>query len=337
LSNSCLDSNLNLLIIGSVNTSKTNVVFSTGADLIKGWRIIDQKLRKNIIQTDDRLYLINFYRTQHLLHTLKSKIPTVCLMDGITMGASVLFGFNSTYSVATENTVWAVPEVTIGSVPDVGTLYHLKQLPDNVGRMLALTGRKVRGKEVVELDLATHFCKSELLPELKRELTESNKDNIEDILDKYQDKSIYENNESKDVSINKLKQACKSNFQSENIEDIIDKLESESCSGELDQLQLASPLSLKTTCRLYKEISTSDYDQALLQSYKVAGNIYFCPEMKRGIEAALLFGQKRKPDWEMKTVDDVPEDLVEFCFKNDFKEGILTLEQLRDRNTENPY
>ena len=59
--------------------------------------------------------------------------------------------------------------------------------------------------------------------------------------------------------------------------------------------------------------------------------------MKRGIEAALLFGQKRKPDWEMKTVDDVPEDLVEFCFKNDFKEGILTLEQLRDRNTDNPY
>ena len=32
-------------------------------------------------------------------------------MDGITMGSAVLFGFNSNFSVATERTVWAVPEV----------------------------------------------------------------------------------------------------------------------------------------------------------------------------------------------------------------------------------
>ena len=59
--------------------------------------------------------------------------------------------------------------------------------------------------------------------------------------------------------------------------------------------------------------------------------------MKRGIEAALLSGGKKKPDWKMKTLADVPEDLVEFCFQNDFKEGIMTLDQLTDRNTENPY
>ena len=33
-------------------------------------------------------------------------------MDGITMGSAVLFGFNSRFSVATERTIWAVPEVT---------------------------------------------------------------------------------------------------------------------------------------------------------------------------------------------------------------------------------
>ena len=70
---------------------------------------------------------------------------------------------------------------------------------------------------------------------------------------------------------------------------------------------------------------------------QVAGNIYFCPEMKRGVEAALLSGGRKKPEWKMKTLADVPEDLVEYCFQNDFKEGILTLKQLRDRNTKNPY
>ena len=59
--------------------------------------------------------------------------------------------------------------------------------------------------------------------------------------------------------------------------------------------------------------------------------------MKRGIQAALLSGGKKVPDWKMKSLADVPEDLVSFCFTNEFKEGILTMEQLTDLNTENPY
>eukprot|EP00092_Neocalanus_flemingeri_P012831 GFUD01013825.1.p1 GENE.GFUD01013825.1~~GFUD01013825.1.p1 ORF type:complete len:401 (+),score=135.32 GFUD01013825.1:113-1315(+) len=336
LSKCCRNDQLNLLLIGSVNTSKKNATFSTGADLIKGWRIIDQKLRKDSITTEDRLYLINFYRTQHMLHHLTRKLNTVALLDGITMGSAVLFGLNAKFSVATERTVWAVPEVTIGSLPDVGTLFHLKQLPGNLGKMLALTGMKVRGGQLVRLGLATHFCKNEFITQLSKELEESSEENIEQVLNKYQVMSEYED-EKEDIKIGKLKSACQVNFQPENILEIIDKLRTESSTTQLDQLHWASPLSLKATSRLYKEISGTDYDQALLHSYKVAGNLYFCPEMKRGIEAALLSGGKKKPDWKMKTLADVPEDLVEFCFENAFQEGILTLEQLTDRNTENPY
>ena len=81
-------------------------------------------------------------RSQFLLQKLTKRISTVTIMDGITMGSAVLFGFNSKFSVATERTVWAVPEVTlygicnnftflkkvtIGSVPDVGCHYHLNK------------------------------------------------------------------------------------------------------------------------------------------------------------------------------------------------------------------
>jgi len=252
------------------------------------------------------------------------------------MGSSVLFGLNSKFSVATENTIWATPEVTIGSVPDVGTLYHLKQLPGNMGKMLALTGMKVRGKEVVDLGLATHFCQSKFVPELNTELQNSTESEFEDVLNKYQEMSKYED-ESIKIKNDKLKTISEESFQPSDISEILSKLKSENCSTQLDQLHWAAPLSLKTASRLFVEISTTDYDQALLQSYKVAGNIYFCPEMKRGIEAALLSGGKKKPDWKMKTLADVPDDMVEFCFKNDFKEGRMTLDQLIDRNTENPY
>ena len=69
----------------------------------------------------------NVFRSQHLLQKLTNRLTTVTIMDGITMGSAVLFGreikkdlkaqscslgFNSKFSVATERTLWAVPEVT---------------------------------------------------------------------------------------------------------------------------------------------------------------------------------------------------------------------------------
>ena len=68
LSNCSSKSDLNILLFGSINNNNKNPTFGTGADLIKGWKIIDQKMKKNILETQDRLYLINFYRTQYLLH-----------------------------------------------------------------------------------------------------------------------------------------------------------------------------------------------------------------------------------------------------------------------------
>ena len=103
-------------------------------------------------------------------------MSTISVLDGITMGSSVLFGLNCRYSVATERTTWAAPEVLIGSTPDVGTLHHMKQLPANIGKMLALTGMKVRGEEVVSLGLATHFCHSNYLPELQTQMDNAGKD-----------------------------------------------------------------------------------------------------------------------------------------------------------------
>merc|ERR1712212_655237 len=158
--------------------------FSAGADLIKGWRIIERRRKEGTIDVADRIYLINFYRSQYLLQKLSKRITTVTIMDGITMGSAVLFGFNSNFSVATERTVWAVPEVTIGSVPDVGCHYHLNK-KSSAGRLLALTGARLKGKEVSGLGLATHFCKSSLLPALCNQLASCKPGEVGELLDQF--------------------------------------------------------------------------------------------------------------------------------------------------------
>lgn len=68
-----------------------------------------------------------------------------------------------------------------------------------------------------------------------------------------------------------------------------------------------------------------------------AGNIYFYGQMRAGIENVMVYRGKRKADWKMRKLEEVPDSLVNFMFENEFKEQILTLEQLRELDTMKPY
>lgn len=337
------DKDVKLLSIGSINTGKKNPTFSTGADLIKGYNIIRTKQLSDFIENSDRVYLINFYRTQHFLHQLSKRINTLALQDGITMGSAVLFGLNSRFSVVTERTTWAVPEVTIGSLPDVGTLYHLNKLPNGWGRFLALTGTRLKGQDITNFGLASHFCKSDLLCHLKKEIQEcdpGDRDQVLGILDKYNNISSVDRNKSLD-KIEEIKTKSQIHFDSSDVFQIIESLKAEDgegwCTHQLALIGRACPLSVRVTVRLLDELSNCSYEQALLKTYKVAGNLYFCKEMKRGIEAALLCPGKPRPKWNIKELNNVPDDLISEVFLKEFKENILTLEQISDRNTQNAY
>lgn len=54
------------------------------------------------------------YSMNHMIRNLK--IPYVALMDGITMGGGVGIAIHGKYRVATEKTVFAMPETAIGNV-----------------------------------------------------------------------------------------------------------------------------------------------------------------------------------------------------------------------------
>jgi len=52
------------------------------------------------------------YSLLHLIHTLSK--PHVALLNGITMGGGVGLSVHGTFRVATDNTVFAMPETAIG-------------------------------------------------------------------------------------------------------------------------------------------------------------------------------------------------------------------------------
>lgn len=62
-------------------------------------------------------------------------------LAGITMGGGVGLSVHGQYRVATERSLFAMPETAIGLFPDVGGSYFLPRLGGNLGMFLALTGK----------------------------------------------------------------------------------------------------------------------------------------------------------------------------------------------------
>lgn len=99
--------------------------------------------------------------------------PYLALIDGVTMGGGVGLSVHGSYRVATERTLFAMPETGIGLFPDVGGGWFLPRLRGELGTWLALTGARLRGANVAAAGIATHFLPSELIPNLKVQIAEA--------------------------------------------------------------------------------------------------------------------------------------------------------------------
>lgn len=72
------------------------------------------------------------------------------------MGGGVGLSVHAPFRIATENTVFAMPETKIGLFPDVGGSFFLPRLDGFIGTYLGLTGKLLKGEEVlykIELSL----------------------------------------------------------------------------------------------------------------------------------------------------------------------------------------
>src|SRR5947207_12209363 len=82
--------------------------------------------------------------------------PYLAIIDGITMGGGAGVSVNGAYRIATERTMFAMPETGIGLFPDVGATRFLHFAPGRVGRYLALTGARLGSAEALYCGFATH-------------------------------------------------------------------------------------------------------------------------------------------------------------------------------------
>ncbi|CCG22682.1 Ehd3 protein [Candida orthopsilosis Co 90-125] len=119
------------------------------------------------------------YNLDYIISTLPK--PYISLMDGITFGGGVGLSVHAPFRVATEKTKLAMPEMDIGFFPDVGTTFFLPRLDDKFGYYTALTGAVLSGLDAYFSGFATHYVKSEKIPQLINRLANLQPPEIDDV------------------------------------------------------------------------------------------------------------------------------------------------------------
>lgn len=256
---------------------------------------------------DAARFFFTEYRLDHLLFTYPK--PVVAFMDGITMGGGVGISQPARYRVATERTVYAMPESGIGLLPDVGGGWYLSRLPGRTGPYLALTGARIDGGESVALGLATHFIPAENLDQVKQTL----------LADPGQVDAVLAQAEIAPPSAAILDHRGQIDrlFASDRLEDVLAALAedgSEWAEKQLATLATKSPQTCKASLRLLAEsLMLSDFADEMRSEYRVTTRICRRHDFIEGVRA-LIVDKDNAPKWNPATPEGVTDAMIDELF-----------------------
>ena len=257
-----------------------------------------------------RAFFFDEYRLNHLEYTYPK--PGVAFMDGVTMGGGVGIACPCRYRVATENTVLAMPETTIGIFPDVGGGRYLSRLRGRLAQFLALTGARLDGAECLKLRLATHYLPSDRLTEAK-----------ERIMDQpFRVAAILDELSEEDVPPTRITENLKRidrYFESDELEGILDALDEGAAEGdewaakEAAAIRKKSPMACKVSLKMLQESPYQlHFVDEMRMEYGIMVRLIHHPDFREGVRA-LLIDKDGKPDWTPSKPEAIGErDVAKF-------------------------
>ncbi|XP_038045845.1 3-hydroxyisobutyryl-CoA hydrolase, mitochondrial-like [Patiria miniata] len=264
---------------------------------------------------------VSFFREEYILNNTIATlpIPYVALIDGITMGGGVGLSVHGLFRVATEKTLFAMPETAIGLFPDVGGGYFLPRLRGKLGLFLALTGYRLKGREVQLAGVATHFVESNRITELEDRLLalpSPSQSDIVQLLDRYQSESQLGADkpfslESHMDNINRL-------FSGSSVEEILQALETDGSEWAIKQLEILkkmSPTSMKITHRQLTLGANMSLQEVLPMELRIAHGCVRGNDFYEGVRSVLV-ERDNNPQWNPNTVEGVTEDILDDHFRH---------------------
>lgn len=248
-----------------------------------------------------------FWRDEYRLNALIDRYPKpyVAIMDGITMGGGVGISAHGSHRIVTERSTLAMPECSIGLVPDVGGTHLLSKSPGHTGEFLALTGERLKAADALFANFADYYIPVERLAALKSALIESGDVNIIDSF-----------NETPPTNSTLASIATEINrvFAAESLSTVLsnlNQLDSDWAVSAAKKIGYSSPLALTLAFDLVRQARTQPgIEKALIREYRFVSRAMESCDILEGIRAALI-DRDRNPVWKHASIAEIPRTLID--------------------------
>ncbi|KAJ8130849.1 hypothetical protein O1611_g2779 [Lasiodiplodia mahajangana] len=268
------------------------------------------------------------YKLNHYIATYRK--PYIAFMDGITMGGGVGLSIHAPFRIATERSVFAMPETTIGFFPDVGASFFLPRMNGAIGTYLALTSDRLTGANVFYSGVATHYLHSTSLPSLESRLAElrfKDYDSMEKrlaIIEMTIEEYATGLPPKEPILLSgELRRAIDRCFSKSTVAEVILALREEQGSTKawaektLDTLHQRSPTAVHVTLKQMQVGRQWSISETFQREHQIAAKFMQHPDFTEGVSARLLSKDRPRPvpKWQPASLEAVkPEDNIETPF-----------------------
>ncbi len=240
-----------------------------------------------------------FFRDEYRMNQTIARYPEpyVAILDGVTMGGGVGLSIHGRYRVATERTLFAMPETAIGMIPDVGGTHALARLPGALGTWLGLTGARLKAADCFYAGIATHVVPADRLP-LLRDLLAGDEPVDQVLATLHVDPG--------EAPIAALRDAIDFHFAHDSVEAIVASLATGDDWAQAQAATLAamSPTSLKLSLRAILAGAGASIEAALTTEFRIVSHIRSGHDFYEGVRA-LLIDKDKAPTWSPATLAEV--------------------------------
>ncbi|WP_174299946.1 enoyl-CoA hydratase/isomerase family protein [Caulobacter sp. S45] len=255
-----------------------------------------------------RAFFAEEYRLNALLFGYDK--PVVAFMDGVVMGGGVGISAPASYRIATERTVFAMPETGIGLFPDVGGGWFLPRLVGETGMWLALTGARLKAADCLLLGLATDYVPQGQVEALKAQLL-ADPGALDTLLTEREADAGEPPLARQRADIDRL-------FGAESVEAILNALEADG--GEWALAQLAtlkskSPQAMKVAYRQLRQgRDVQSFEAEMAVEYRIAARVSMSADFREGVRAVIV-DKDNAPRWDPPTLAQVTQQKLDAIFE----------------------
>ncbi|MEZ5844932.1 MAG: enoyl-CoA hydratase/isomerase family protein [Hyphomicrobiaceae bacterium] len=246
-------------------------------------------------RTDGGAFATRYWRDEYRLNAEIGGWPKpfVALMDGIVMGGGIGLSGHASHRIVTEASMLAMPETTIGLVPDVGGSWLLAQAPGRMGEYLGLIGERMGAADAIYAGFAdTHVARASLDGLLAR-LVDPDGEPVGVTISRHASAPAAPTHAPRQADVDRM-------FAGDSVEAIAAALAAsplEWAGKAADALAKRSPLALKLTLAAIRRArGMRALEQALAMEFRLTTRLFRHGEFIEGVRA-LLVDKDKSPRW----------------------------------------